>query len=151
VLVDVRFEVFAGRHRTERYLAHCRRLEPGARQALTLVLTDIPPGATGTRLLDCAVRLRPFCAGLGFQTESLALPFADLSFAGSPIVVVPARACDPHGRMLSKLQRLVTVVHTHRGRLLVRGLATRAAAQPLLAAGVDMVSLAGPHGQRTAA
>jgi PAS domain S-box-containing protein len=144
VMLDVRFSVFSSRVRTERYLAHCKQLAARFRKGLmvVLVLTELPPGASGTRLLDCAARLKPFCAGIGFQADTMALPFADLSFTGTPIVVAPAETCGPPGVVLPKLRRLITTVHTHRGRLLIRGVADWAAAEPLLAAGADMVSLA---------
>jgi hypothetical protein len=116
------------------------------RKALVLVLTEIPLGVSAARLVDCANWLKPFCAGLGFQADSLTLPFAEMSFIGTPVVVVAAESCGAPGVVLPKMRRLIATVHTHRGRLLVRGLANWSAAEPLLAAGVDLVSLAATGG-----
>ena len=148
ILVDVRFDVLASQARADRYLIAYQQIDPRLRQMLTLVLIDIPPHIHATRLLDCAMRLRGYAGGLGFLTETLSLPFADLSFSSASfsrhsIVVVPGEANGLSATVLPKLRRLIPSIHAYRERLLVRGVGNWAAADSLLAAGIDMVSLTG--------
>ena len=144
ILVEVDFEVFLDRHSTERYVAACQQLDERLRPRLVLVLSRMPFGVPKSRVLDCVMRLRPFCHAMGFQAEAVELPPVEFSVLGASIVVV--READLNGfaaEELAKLDRLIAVVGAHRARVLVRQVSNWDNAKRLLKLGVDLVALAG--------
>jgi PAS domain S-box-containing protein len=70
ILVNVDFDVFQVRRRTERYVAACRALDNRLRERLVLVLSGIPKAVPKSRVLECVMRLRPFCHNVGFQSAA---------------------------------------------------------------------------------
>jgi hypothetical protein len=70
VLLNVDFEVFFDRQRTERYVAACQALDTRRRERLVLVLSDMPKGFPKSRVPECVMRVRPFCHGIDFQSDS---------------------------------------------------------------------------------
>ena len=88
VLVNVDFEVFLDRRRTERYVAACQALDNRLRERLILVLSGLPKGVPKSRVLDCVMRLRPFCHGIGFQSDSMEAPLVEFSLLAAAIVVL---------------------------------------------------------------
>ena len=88
ILVNVDFDVFLVRRRTERYVAACRTLDNRLRERLVLVLSGIPKAVPKSRVLECVMRLRPFCHGVGFQSDSMEGPSVEFSLLGTAIVVL---------------------------------------------------------------
>ncbi len=82
ILVNVSFEVFLDRRRTERYVVACQALDSRLRERLVLVLSEMPKGFPKSRVLECVGRLRPFCNGVGFQSDGMEAPAVELSTAG---------------------------------------------------------------------
>ena len=106
IMVNVDFEVFLDRRRTERYVAACQALDNRLRERLVLILSGMPRGCPKSRVLECVMRLRPFCHGVGFQSDSMEAPSVELSVLGAAIVVLrqEGRAPGDPGR-LSKADR----------------------------------------------
>ena len=147
IMVVVDFEVFLDRQRTERYVAACQQLDARLRSRLILVLARMPPGVPKSRVLECVMRLSPFCHAVGFQAESVELPPIEFSVLGASIVVV--READLNAweaEDLKKLDKLISVVRAHRAHVLVRQVSSRENAMRLLKLGVDLVALAGDEG-----
>jgi PAS domain S-box-containing protein len=143
IMVIVHFEVFLDRQRTERYVAACQQLDQRLRSRLILVLARMPLGVPKSRVLECVMRLRPFCQAVGFQAEALELPPVEFSVLGASIVVL--READLNAwetEDLAKLEKLMGVVRAHRARVLMREVSTRDNALRLLKLGVDLVALA---------
>jgi PAS domain S-box-containing protein len=140
VLVNVRFDVFASRQATERYLATCLRIDPRVASRLILLLASLPEGLPKTRQLECINRLRPFCRGIGYHVVELAsLATIDLSFSGTPIVSLPARALvdeEPE-----KLRILLSSLHARRAKVLIRGVASEKDASWFRLFGADMIGM----------
>jgi hypothetical protein len=90
ILVNVNFEVFLDRRRTERYVMACQALDSRLRERLVLVLSEMPKGFPKSRVLECVARLRPFCNGVGFQSDGMEAPAVELSLLGAAIVVLRA-------------------------------------------------------------
>jgi PAS domain S-box-containing protein len=90
ILVNVNFEVFLDRRRTERYVMACQALDSRLRERLVLVLSEMPKGFPKSRVLECVARLRPFCNGVGFQSDGIEAPAVELSLLGAAIVVLRA-------------------------------------------------------------
>jgi len=142
MFVPVSFEMFHDRRTMDRYLAVCRTLDERLRKHLVLTLTDLPQGVPRNRILDCALRLRPLCRGVGYQANNLELPPVEFSLlAGSVVVVHEADLRQWSLDDLVNLEKLIGVVHAHRGRTLVWQVSSKAKAIRLLKLGVDMVSL----------
>jgi len=147
IMVAVDFEVFLDRQRTERYVAACQQLDPRLRSRLILVLAGMPSGVPKSRVLECVMRLTPFCHAVGFQAEAVELPPVEFSVLGASIVVV--READLNAweaEDLKKLDKLISVVRAHRAHVLVRQVSSRENAMRLLKLGVDLVALAGDDG-----
>src|SRR6185437_7867561 len=53
VLVNVDFEVFLERRRTERYVAVCQALDGRLRERLVAILSGMPRGFPKSRILEC--------------------------------------------------------------------------------------------------
>jgi PAS domain S-box-containing protein len=142
VMVNVDFEVFLDRRRTERYVAACQALDNRLRERLVLILSGMPRGCPKSRVLECVMRLRPFCHGVGFQSDSMEAPSVELSVLGAAIVVLrqEGRAPGDPGRLSSKV---IDSLHAYQARVLVRHVASWEDAKPLARLGVDLVSMIG--------
>jgi PAS domain S-box-containing protein len=142
ILVNVDFEVFLDRRRTERYVAACQALDSRLRERLVLVLSGMPKGFPKSRVLECVMRLRPFCHGVGFQSNSMEAPSVELSLLGTAIVVLPEdRQAARTARDTERLGKLVDSLHAHQARVLVRHVASWADAKSLARLGVDLVAI----------
>jgi hypothetical protein len=88
------------------------------------------------------MRLRPFCHGVGFQSDSMEAPSVELSVLGAAIVVLrqEGRAPGDPGRLSSKV---IDSLHAYQARVLVRHVASWEDAKPLARLGVDLVSMIG--------
>jgi hypothetical protein len=140
LLVNVRFDVFATRAATERFLATCLRIDKRVSSRLILLLSSLPVGLPKTRQLECVNRLRPFCRALGYHIDDMAgLGSIDLSFSGSPIVSLPARALADDD--LDKLKALFGSLHARHAKVLVCGVASEKDATWFRLLGADMISL----------
>jgi len=139
VLVNVDFEVFLERRRTERYVAACQALDSRLRERLVLVLCGMPHGFPKSRVLECVMRLRPFCHGVGFQSDSMDAPAVELSLLATAIVVL--RSDGRAARDIDKLTELVNRLHAYQARILVRHVASWEDAKPLARIGVDLISM----------
>jgi len=140
LLVTVRFDVFATRAATERYLAMCLRIAPQVCGRLTMVLASLPKGLPKTRLLECINRLRPFCRSVSYQVEEVAaMASIELSHSVDPIVALPASALV--GVPLDKLKALIGSLHTKRAKLLIRRIRSEKDAATYCQLGADMISM----------
>ena len=96
-LVNLDFEVFLDRRRADRYLAACEALDPRLRERLVVVLAGIPKSFPQSRVLECVLRLRPFCHRIGYQSDGLEAPPVDGSLLSGAIVVLPERTAGDAG------------------------------------------------------
>jgi hypothetical protein len=143
VLVNVDFEVFLVRRRTERYVAACQALDSRLRDRLVLVLSGMPKGFPKSRVLECVMRLRPFCHGVGFQSNGMEAPSVEFSLLGTAIVVLQQdRRTVATPRDLEILGKLIERLHAHRAQILIRHVPSWEAARPLARLGIDLVSIA---------
>lgn len=143
VYVGVDFTTFLDRRSTQRYLELCARLDPRLRDALILVIGNLPRGVPRSRMLECTTRLRPYCRAVAFESESFEPPPVEASTLGSSIVVVNDLLSATRGAdNIAALERLLGLVHAHAGRVLVRGATTLDRARRLKAAGVDFICFA---------
>jgi PAS domain-containing protein len=138
VLVNVDFEVFLDRRRTERYVAECKALDDRLRQRLVLVLSGLPNGVPKSRVLDCVMRLRPFCHGIGFQSDSMEVPLVEFSLLAAAIVVLQDTGASVD---TARLAKAVDGLHAYQARVLVRHVKSWVAVKPLAQLGVDLVSV----------
>ncbi len=142
ILVNVEFEVFLDRRRTERYVAACQALDGRLRERLVLVLCGMPKGFPKSRVLECVMRLRPFCHGVGFQSDSMDAPSVELSLLGAAIVVLPMDKTIPlTTKELGKLSRLMESLHAYQARVLVRHVPSWEDTRNLARLGVDLLSM----------
>jgi PAS domain S-box-containing protein len=140
--VNVDFEVFLERRRTERYVAACQALDNRLRERLVLVLSGMPKGFPKSRVLECVMRLRPFCHGIGFQSDSMEAPSVELSLLGAAIVVLRQdRQAARTAKDTERLGKLVDSLHAYQARVLVRHVASWADAKALARLGVDLVAI----------
>ena len=142
VLVNVRFDVFATRIATERYLATCLKIDQRVTSRVILLLSSLPEGLPKTRLLECINRLRPFCRGVGYSVNDAAgLSLIDLSNSITPIVSLPAAALvtnDPN-----KVKALFSSLHARRAKILVRGVTSDEDAAAFRSQGVELITMEG--------
>ncbi len=140
ILVNVRFDVFATRPATERYVATCLKIDQRVSSRLILLLSALPEGLPKTRLLECVNRLRPFCRGVGFQVNDVAgLAHIDLSYSTTPVVSLPASALvtdDPN-----KVKALFASLQARRARILVRDVVSDEDAAAFRSQGANMIAM----------
>lgn len=142
ILVNVNFEVFLDRRRTERYVVACQALDSRLRERLVLVLSEMPKGFPKSRVLECVGRLRPFCNGVGFQSDDMEAPAVELSTLGAAIVVLQAqRRTPPTVKDREKLGKLIDSLHAYQARVLVRHVASWEDGRQLARRGVDLISM----------
>jgi hypothetical protein len=142
IMVNVDFEVFLDRHRTERYVAACRSLDSRLRERLVLVLSGMPKGFPKSRILECVMRLRPFCHGVGFQSDNMEAPAIDSSLLGAAIVVLRADSrTPPKAKDLEQLKKLLDSLHAYQAQVLVRRLKSWEDAKQMVRLGVDLVAM----------
>ncbi len=145
ILLDVEFEMFLDRRRTERYVAASQELDERLRHRLVPVLARIPAGTPQSRALECALRLRSLYRSLALTATDLVLPQLDWAVLRNAILVVEdADVLSGSPRHHPALRKLVAAVHAHGGMVLVRNLCSPYAARSAAACGVDMLSLADP-------
>jgi PAS domain S-box-containing protein len=148
IMVNVDFEVFLDRRRTERYVAACQKLDPRLRPQLILVLARMPYSVPKSRVLDCVMRLRPFCHAVGFQADCVELPPVEFSLLGASVVVLQEQDLNGWGAEdLAHLDKLIGVVRTHRAHTLVRQVSSRENAMRLMKLGVDLIALSEDAGR----
>jgi PAS domain S-box-containing protein len=141
IMVNVDFDLFLDRRRTERYVAACQTLDNRLRERLMLILSGMPRGCPKSRILECVMRLRPFCHGVGFQSDSMETPPVELSVLGAAIVVLQQDRRVPGDP--GKVSKLIDSLHAYQARVLVRHVASWEDAKPLARMGVDLVSMVG--------
>ena len=142
VLVNVDFEVFLDRRRTERYVAACQALDTRLRERLVLVLSGMPKGFPKSRVLECVMRLRPLCHGVGFQSDGMEAPSVELSLLGAATVVLQEdRQAARTARDIERLGKLVDSLHAYQASVLVRQVASWANAKALARLGVDLIAI----------
>jgi PAS domain S-box-containing protein len=145
VLIELGFETFINRERTDHYLNVLGKLDTKLRQRIIVILSQLPTGVGRSRLQDAVQRLRPLCRSVGFEIDDLAMPLVDFVFSGPPILTISAQIRRAERPFPSgSVARLVEPLHALRGRLLVRHVASRDAARQLRRMGVDMVSYRTP-------
>jgi EAL domain-containing protein (putative c-di-GMP-specific phosphodiesterase class I) len=141
IMVNVDFDLFLDRRRTERYVAACQTLDNRLRERLMLILSGMPRRCPKSRILECVMRLRPFCHGVGFQSDSMETPPVELSVLGAAIVVLQQDRRVPGDP--GKVSKLIDSLHAYQARVLVRHVASWEDAKPLARMGVDLVSMVG--------
>jgi hypothetical protein len=139
-MANVRFDAFATRGSTERFVATCRMIDERVAGRLILLLSGMPPGLPKSRQLECINRLRPYCHGVGYQVEAIAdLTSIDLSFSAEPIVSMPARLLTADGP--EKLMALFSALHARRARILIREVPSKQIAASFLTIGADLIAM----------
>ena len=141
ILVNVDFEVFFDRRRTERYIADCRALDPRVCERLIPVLSGIPKGVPRSRVLDFAIRLKPYCQSVAYQCVAMEMPPVEGSALHDAIVVLREEDALDNPDEGERFRRLVSTLHAHQASVLVRHVARRAVGS-LAQLGVDLVSMA---------
>jgi PAS domain-containing protein len=140
-MVNLDFDVFLDRRRADRYLAACEALDTRLRQRLVVVLSGIPKNFPKSRMLECVLRLRPFCHRIGFQSDSMEAPSVDGSLLSGAIVVLPEERLATRGAVdPEKLGRLVVAMHARQAHVLLRRVRTLDDLQPLAGIAIDLVS-----------
>jgi hypothetical protein len=143
VLVNVDFEVFLDRRRAERYVAACRALDSRLRQRLVLILSSMPKGFPKSRVLECVMRLRPFCQRVGFQSDSMEPPPVEFSLLGGATVVLQEdRRGGTFASEPEKLAKTIDSLHAHQAHVLVRHVASWPDVKLLARVGVDLIAMA---------
>jgi hypothetical protein len=142
IMVNLDFEVFLDRRRIDRYIAACAALDPRLRARLVLVLHGMPSGFPKSRMLECVLRLRPYCHVVGFEVEEMEFPSVDPSLLSGAIVVVRSERRGRRGsRDMERLTRLIDEVHMRRAHVLLRQAANWDEAQSLSKSGIDLISV----------
>lgn len=142
IMVKVDFEVFLDRRLTERYVAACRSLDSRLRERLVLVLSGMPKGFPKSRVLECVMRLRPFCHGVGFQSDGMEAPAVELSLLGASIVIIQAdRWTLQNAKDREKLNKLIDSLHAYRARVMASHVTSAEDMRQLTRLGVDLVSM----------
>jgi hypothetical protein len=108
------------------------------RERLILVLSGLPKGVPKSRVLDCVMRLRPFCHGIGFQSDSMEVPLVEFSLLAAAIVVLQDTGASVD---TARLAKAVDGLHAYQARVLVRHVKSWVAVKPLAPLGVDLVSV----------
>ena len=140
-LVNLDFDVFLDRRRADRYLAACEALDTRLRERLVVVLCGIPKSLPKSRILECILRLRPFCHRIGFQSDGVEAPSVDGSLLSGAIVVLPEERLASHGAVDSeKLRRLINAIHARQANVLLRRMPKWSDLQPLVGIAIDLVS-----------
>jgi PAS domain S-box-containing protein len=143
IMVNLDFDVFLDRRRIERYLAACGALDPRLRERLVVLLYGMPKGFPKSRLLECVLRLRPYCHTVGFEAEGLEFPSIDSSLLSGAIVVLRGeRLARPGAKDLERLRQLNEELHQHHAHVLARQIAAWSDVQRLSKAGIDLISVA---------
>ncbi len=140
LVVPVSFDLFDHRPALDRYVTAGRLLDRTVRPRLVLVLTGMPATTPRARLMDCIIRLRPYCGMIALEVDGPDTVPPDLSLCGAPLVAMDAAAVDP-----PRLAELLAQLRMSRTQLLIRRAGTMAEAKALLAAGVDLVSVRPPE------
>lgn len=152
ILVNIDFDVFLVRRRMDRYISACQALDSRLHERLVLVLSGMPKGFPKSRVLDCVTRLRPFCHGVGFQSNTMETPSVESSLLGTSIVALRYGGAAPSASIdLDALGKLVHTLHAHRARVLVRHVPSLTAAAPPAKLGVDLISIAGEERESSSA
>ena len=143
ILVGLDCEVFLDRRRTERYVAACQALDSRLRERLVLVLSGMPKGFPKSRVLECVMRVRPFCHAVGFQSDGLEAPLAEFSLLGTSIVVLRADGRTSRtATEATKLAKLIDGLHANQARVLVRHVASREDLRLFARAGANLIGMA---------
>jgi len=142
IYVAVDFDVFLDRRSAERYIMACQSLDQRLRQHLVVVLSRLPYGVARSRVTDCVMRLRPFCQNVGYQADDLNVPPVEFSMLAGAVVTVRAEEIEGlKANDMARLEKLISVVRTHRGHVMVRDVASWDAAKRLMRPGLDLYSL----------
>ena len=142
IMVNLDFEVFLDRRRIERYLGACGALDPRLRERLVVLLYGMPRGFPKSRMLECVLRLRPYCHTVGFEAEGLEVPSVDVSLLSGAIVVLRGeRLARPSARDIERLRQLTDELHQHHAHVLARQVPTWSDVQRLSKAGIDLISV----------
>jgi hypothetical protein len=84
------------------------------------------------------MRLRPFCHGIGFQSDSMEAPLVEFSLLAAAIVVLQDTGASVD---TARLAKAIDSLHAYQARVLVRHVTSWTAAKPLAQLGVDLVSV----------
>jgi hypothetical protein len=119
VFLDVGFDTFLSRSKTEAYVAACTRIPQAMRQNLVFLLSALPHGVTVSLLQDVLRRLKLFGGGTGCYLGELAPPPADLRLVPLSIIAVEAALWrQAEGGVQDRFRRLASVLQVHHARLI---------------------------------
>jgi PAS domain S-box-containing protein len=139
VFVELVFDLFDARGRTERYLALLAKLDARLQRRLLLMFSQLPTGLARMRLDDCMQRVRPYCRQVGIKLEDLSLePHLIKGMTGT---ILEVDAQDWKELPDAQLSRILGTIHAQGIKLLVRRVTSRDAAVTLRTLGVDLLSV----------
>jgi hypothetical protein len=84
------------------------------------------------------MRLRPFCHGISFQSDSMEAPLVEFSLLAAAIVVLQDTGASVD---TARLAKAIDSLHAYQARVLVRHVTSWTVAKPLAQLGVDLVSV----------
>jgi PAS domain S-box-containing protein len=145
--VDLAFDCFFSRQKTEGLIEACRAADPAARERIIVMLDDLPADVASARVLDAVQRLKPFCRHVGFALDAPELPPTEVAATVGTFVAVDASRWD-HGNALSepKVARLGAALHSRKSWLMMQGVTSPRTRDFLRGCGVNFFSVGTAQG-----
>jgi PAS domain-containing protein len=137
LLIDIKFDLFVRRDRTEAFMDLCAKLAPQVRPHLNFLLTDLPVGVTTSLMQDITRRLKPFCGGLGWHADQWDTPNFDIRTCPLAWAIVDLGAWQgPSTSVPERLKRLSSLLTAHGIKTVARHVASMDAITALHPAGI---------------
>lgn len=144
MFVEVDFDCFFNRKKTETLLSLCHGLSPAVRERLVPLLAGLTEGVAQSRILHSVQRLRPLCRAVGFVLDAPDLPATQAIATVSTFVLLNAHLWERNKAVAqARITKLAAGLHARKSTLIVRGVEAPGGREVLRDCGVNLFAVAG--------
>jgi PAS domain S-box-containing protein len=153
LFVEIDFDCFFSRTKSDGLIDICCSLAPAARQRLVLLLAGLTETVAQSRVLershvlDTVRQLRPLCRAVGFVIDTPELHSANAIVTAGTFVLLNAHVWDRSAALAhARISKLAAGLRARKSSLMTRGVENAATRDTLRDCGVNLFVLAGDTG-----
>lgn len=149
LFVEIDFDCFFSRTKSQTLIDICRSLVPAARQRLVLLLAELTETVSQSRVLErshvlvSVQQLRPLCRAIGFVIDTPELHSANAIVTAGTFVLLNAHVWDRSAALAhARITKLAAGLHARKSSLMTRGVEAASTRETLRDCGVNLFVLA---------
>jgi PAS domain S-box-containing protein len=147
LFVEIDFDCFFNRARTQTLVDLCHGLAGPARERIVPLLAGLTDSVAPSRVLESVQRLRSYCRAVGFALETPELRSGDTLATVSTFVLLKTHAWDRSKAVArARITKLAAVLHARKSSLMAHGVDGAGERDALRNCGVNLFVVTAPPG-----